>query len=130
MIPNNKKAVIIDSLPHLGTFSTIDALLLSLDDKEENKIYQCTVLNFKAEVIFTISTSGTKYVILLYENTIKGYNKASSATTWTEVNIGGGTELTLDDTPTANSNNPVTSQGIKTYVDNLVGNIETTLESI
>lgn len=38
--------------------------------------------------------------------------------------------LTFDNTPTANSTNPVTSGGIKTYVDNIVGNIETILETL
>ena len=33
--------------------------------------------------------------------------------------------LTFDQTPTANSNNPVTSQGIKSYVDTAVGDEET-----
>ena len=38
--------------------------------------------------------------------------------------------LTFDNTPTANSDNPVTSKGIKTYIDGIVGDIETILETL
>lgn len=38
--------------------------------------------------------------------------------------------LTFDDTPTANSTNPVKSGGIKTYVDTQVGNIDTLLTDL
>ena len=38
--------------------------------------------------------------------------------------------LTFDTTPTANSTNPVTSTGIKTYVDTIVGDIESILEEL
>lgn len=38
--------------------------------------------------------------------------------------------LTFDDTPTANSNNPVKSGGIKTYVDTIVGDINSALDII
>lgn len=38
--------------------------------------------------------------------------------------------LTFDSTPTQNSTNPVTSGGIKSYVDNIVGDIETLLGGI
>ena len=38
--------------------------------------------------------------------------------------------LTFDNTPTANSNNPVKSSGIKSYVDNICGDIETALSTI
>ena len=38
--------------------------------------------------------------------------------------------LTFDSTPTANSDNPVTSKGIKTYIDGIVGDIETILETL
>lgn len=38
--------------------------------------------------------------------------------------------LTFDDTPTTNSNNPVKSGGIKSYVDGLVGDIATALDTI
>lgn len=38
--------------------------------------------------------------------------------------------LTFDTTPTENSTNPVTSGGIKTYVDTIVGDIESILEEL
>ena len=38
--------------------------------------------------------------------------------------------LTFDDTPTEGSTNPVTSTGIKDYVDNIVGDIETILTTL
>ena len=39
-------------------------------------------------------------------------------------------KLTFDNTPTQNSTNPVTSGGVKSYVDNIVGDIETLLGGI
>ena len=39
-------------------------------------------------------------------------------------------KLTFDSTPTENSTNPVTSGGVKSYVDNIVGDIETLLGGI
>lgn len=39
-------------------------------------------------------------------------------------------ELTIDATPTASSNNLVKSGGVKTYVDNICGDIETLLNNI
>ena len=39
-------------------------------------------------------------------------------------------KLTFDSTPTANSTNPVTSAGVKTYVDTAVGNIDTALQGL
>ena len=38
--------------------------------------------------------------------------------------------LTFDTTPTTNSTNPVTSGGIKTYVDTIVGDIESILTTL
>lgn len=40
------------------------------------------------------------------------------------------TELPIDTTPTASSSNLVTSGGVKSYVDGIVGDIETLLSAI
>lgn len=39
-------------------------------------------------------------------------------------------KLTFDTTPTTNSTNPVTSNGIKTYIDNILGDIEMLLSEV
>lgn len=40
------------------------------------------------------------------------------------------TQVSIDNTPTANSNNLVKSGGVKSYVDGIVGDIETLLSQI
>lgn len=66
-------------------------------------------------------------------------NKVGSTTTITitnadgsqqEVKIYDGGVGELDEFPTENSNNAVKSKGIKSYVDNLVGDIESILETL
>ena len=73
-----------------------------------------------------VSDSGMKITIGGVDHIVSqtsqplGSSNAFVAPTWEALTIALATKqdtLTFDSTPTANSNNPVTSQGIKTYVD-------------
>ena len=49
---------------------------------------------------------------------------------WSLTTIEFQSKLTFDSTPTENSSNPVTSDGIKNYIDTILGNINTVLSTI
>ena len=49
---------------------------------------------------------------------------------WSLTTIEFQSKLTFDSTPTENSSNPVTSDGIKNYIDTTLGNINTVLSTI
>lgn len=70
--------------------------------------------------------------IIQQDGTIKEYwnGDSTSANDFILKKLNGGETITTDATPTAGSTNPVQSGGVKTYVDNKIGDINTILESL
>ena len=91
-------------------------------DKDGDKVLSDN--NFTDEDKEQIQTNKTDIAGIKNGTSINNFSQVESA-------LGGKQDtLTFDNTPTANSINPVTSGGIKTYVDTIVGDIASALDAI
>lgn len=78
-------------------------------------------------------TASEKAQITTNQNAIAGIKNGTTIDSFADVETalaGKQTTLTFDTTPTEDSTNPVTSGGIKTYVDTIVGDINTALDQL
>lgn len=81
--------------------------------------------NAQGQLNLTLCLSTIVTFSSIFGNTLVQFTGAvvNNTDTWTNDSVAVQTQLTFDSTPTANSTNPVTSGGIKTYVDTAINNL-------
>lgn len=112
------EAVIVDELPETGDPKNIYFILK--ESTPEGDIYDEWMWMLQQDETYGWTHIGTTDTveIKLYSSTGNHTDGAMTQKAVTQALNTKQNTLTFDNTPTANSTNPVTSQGIKTYVDN------------